>query len=97
MVEDIQKVGTIPVLDSSSYKHFSAYINKPYKKPFQKRQTRKMERVNVMERSYEMAISYNNKDDSGKLGRSDGTVGNFRRCAPHVIRDAITITMDEMA
>lgn len=50
-----------------------------------------------MERSYEWVLSYGEKEDDDKLGRSNERLTKLERSPPYVIRDEIIITTDKMA
>lgn len=56
-----------------------------------------MEMVNIMYRSYERAPSFRRKEDDGKLGRINRKTEQIETYRPYVLRDKITIKMDEMA
>lgn len=49
--EDIQRFGTVAVLDNSLYGHLNVQTKHAYKRTSQTRRTRTIETVDVMERS----------------------------------------------
>lgn len=52
--------------------------------------------VSRMDRGYRKAPSYEKNEDEGKLGRSDKRLRWIGRSRPYVVRDEVTITMDEI-
>lgn len=97
MMENVRKFGTLPVLDSSPYKHFSVYIKQAFKRTSLRERTRMIEMIYVMERRYEKALSCEKKEDAEKSGRSDEKLKCFESSKPFAIRDEITIAMNKMA
>lgn len=55
-----------------------------------------METVCVMERSFEKALTYE-KEDDGKLGRLVERGASVQRNGTYIVRDRITIKLDETA
>lgn len=55
-----------------------------------------METVDMVVRSYERVLSYEKKKDNGKSGWSDEIQERTERSVPYIVRDEVTITMDEM-
>lgn len=96
IVDDIQQLGTLFVLDRSSYEQFNVLVKQAYKRTLRRKRTRMMETVGVMEKMHGKAPSDEKKKDDGKLGRSDERLERVENNRPYVVRDVITITMEEM-
>lgn len=58
MVDHIQKFETLSVLGSSAYDHFNVLIKQSTRRSLQRRQSRMMETVKVLERNYERVLPY---------------------------------------
>lgn len=56
-----------------------------------------MEKVCVMQRRYEWAMSYGRKETNGRLGRSDEIMAKIAKSGQSVVGDGIKIKIDEMA
>lgn len=56
-----------------------------------------IETVDMMRRCYERALSYGMKVDNGMSRRTDERRASIERSEPYVVREGITITMDEIA
>lgn len=56
-----------------------------------------METVAIMKKRYKRVLSYGEKKDNGKFGRSDKRMEKIENCGPHAIRDGIKITMNKIA
>lgn len=54
-----------------------------------------METINVMERNYERALPYRKVEIGGKLGRKDERTAKAEKSGPYLLRDGITIRIEE--
>lgn len=59
--------------------------------PLQRRPTRSIKAVNMMDRSYWRALSYEKKEDDAKLGRSHERLTRIERRCPYVVQDGIKL------
>lgn len=57
MVGDPRKLETLSILASSPYEHFHAHTKRSYSRILQRRRTRIMETVNVLQRRYKTALT----------------------------------------
>lgn len=96
-VEYIRRCGTIFVSDSSHYEHFNVHIKQAYNRTSQRRWTKIIKMVGLLARSYEKPPSYGKKEYDGKSVRSDERLEKIEKSGPHVEREGITVTMNEMA
>lgn len=78
LVHDTEIFRTPFFLDSSLYKFLRVRIKQTYDEPSQRRRTRSMVAVSVIERGYKMALSYGKKD-GGKLRRYDERLAGMER------------------
>lgn len=69
-----KRFGTLSVFESSPHEYVTVLIKqaRAHRKTLQRRQRRMNETISVMEKSYEMALSYLKHENDGKLGRGDG-------------------------
>lgn len=71
MANDVRRFGRYSVLDSRLCAHHNEHIKYMCKGMLQRRRTRMMETLNVIERSYKKVLSYDKKKNAKKLGQSD--------------------------
>lgn len=97
MAEDIRRFGMLFISDSSLYEQFNVNNKEAYKSTSQNRQTKIKETANMTDRSNEGALSYGKKEGDGMLRRGDEKTAEIEGSGPCVVRDGITVMMDEMA
>lgn len=56
-----------------------------------------METVNLLDKSYEVAMPYGKQEDNGKLEQRDRRMARTETSEPYTIHDGITVTMIRMA
>lgn len=97
IVEDIQRLGTLFLLRSGSYNHDIVCIKQAYNRTLQRGLKRMMERVSVMRSRYENELSHEMKNDNEKLRWCYERLEGVELSGSYVVREEITITMDNMA
>lgn len=97
MMEDIRILKSVSVLYSSTYAHFNVNIKQAYITTFQRRRTRTIEAVDVMEGSYEKRLSYARREVNGRMGRGEKEMAAIERSRPCVLRHGIETTIGKMA
>lgn len=96
MVGDLQRFGKLSVLDSCRYAHFNLHIKQTCERNSRRRPTSMMEMVNMIERSYESALSCKKKGDDGKFGLNDGRMERIEKSPPYLKRKGIKATLDDV-
>lgn len=71
MLEDIKIFETLSAFDSSSREQFYVHMHQAYKLNSQRRRSRMMRKVALLERNYEIGLSYGKNGDDGTLGQGD--------------------------
>lgn len=97
MVEDIRKFGTLSVLDGSPFEHFNVHIKQAYRKTSQRRSTRMMETVGVIERRYDGRCGYVGEKGNGRMGMKGERRMRLERSGPYLVRDGERLGVDEVA
>lgn len=70
-VDDIQKFGTLSVLEWSPYEHYNVHSTKEYRQTLQIRQTRTMDGMKVTDRGYAKTLPPEKKNTTGSILRSE--------------------------
>lgn len=94
---DIQKFETLSVLGSSRYEHFNVHMKQKFKIISYSRETRLMETVSVMKRSYKRVLRCEEEELDGKSRGKNERSTEAERDGLYLIRDWIKINMDKMA
>lgn len=80
-----------------SYEHFNMHIKQMFKRASYRRQTRMMKMVHVMERNHKGALPYRKEEMKSKLRLRNERSAKAENDEPYLVRDRITITVEEMA
>lgn len=87
IVKHLRKLGKFSVCDSISYEHTSVYNKHSYRRTSQSRQTRMMGLVITPQRSYKMALQYEQMRIGETLGGIDERYSQIKQNGLYLLRE----------
>lgn len=97
MVESLQKFGVPTVVDSFPYKHFNVHIKHSCRTTLQRVYRRMIESLDVLQKSYKLALRCSEKRISRDFERIYERCGRVKQNRSYLVRHRIIITMDDLS